>query len=131
MGDGGVGHELLHVQRVLQAELLRGREAKPRNFPMKENRTITLVITVPRTKIWAYCVGVEGIGPSATSLSVKCSTNELHTQILVAGSVTPQYSYAVLRGAARSPGVLLFPSRSVEREQNPFKANQFALNPLS
>ena len=33
---------------------------------------------VPRTKI---LVGVEGIEPSASSLSVKCSTTELHTQI--------------------------------------------------
>lgn len=54
---------------------------------------------MPRSKIWAYLVGTEGVEPSTSSLSEKRSTAELCAQIFTAGS-----SLSEKRGAQPKDG---------------------------
>ena len=61
-------------------------------------------------------VRVGGIEPPTPSLSVTCSTTELHTQILVSGSVTPVADAPRRYGAQRALTACL-PVRSFKRRR--------------
>ena len=80
---------------------------------------VSMVLAL-RSLIKNEAVGVEGIEPSATSLSVKCSANELHTQNFYTGVRTAFFPDIILRPPPLHFGLLVMPVKSAPGTFDPF-----------